>query len=360
MAASYMVLKVSNYQQLSLKKVVELIALGLKVSLLKKLVILTGTRSYCIFYIVKSDITPVTDGIDMNPLVLVLSYNHVQLTERCLLSIQKYFKNGQIVLIHNGSEVINVDILRNKFPDIIHLQLSSNRGYAGGLNAGFKYFLEETKIERCLVLTNDTQLISYQAEIELCPAHLIAPLIYFKSLLKVDSWGGYYHLVSGRLKHYKDRVANISISEMDSFYVPGTAFLVHRNILSAGLFLQESLFTFWEDVYWSAMVKKQGFSLARTNLITISHAGGKTTRKDTMYTSYYFQRNRLIVCVKLQTKFYKKIVTFLWISFEIKMQVLKQVKLGKWLRATLLIKAMRDALVIIFKNASQSSDGDRI
>jgi hypothetical protein len=39
-----------------------------------------------------------------------------------------------------------------------------------------------------------------------------------------------------------------------------------------------------------------GFKLSLHTGIVVEHGGGKTCRKDPLYTNYYFQRNKRIVC----------------------------------------------------------------
>jgi GT2 family glycosyltransferase len=288
----------------------------------------------------------------MNCLVLVLSFDHLQLTKRCLMSVQKFFRNEQIVLIHNGSTISNINELKKDFPSIFHLIVDNNSGYASGMNTGLKYFYQKRSIPWCLALTNDTELLSYNSIVEQSDMHLIAPLIYYRSLVKVDSWGGSYDLLKGKLYHHKGNIVDPEINDIEKFYVPGTAFFVNRKVFELGIYFDENLNTFWEDVYWSAQIKKKGLSISRSNLISLSHAGGKTTRKSALYTSYFYQRNRMIVSLKLQLSILMKLLTFLIIGFEIGIQIIKQVKLGKMDRAGLLIKAIKDALsqVISSKN----------
>ena len=107
---------------------------------------------------------------------------------------------------------------------------------------------------------------------------------------------------------------------------------------------------YFEDVYWSASLKKNGFLIDRSQDVVISHAGGKTTRKDSLYTSYYYQRNRIVVSVRLLEGVSQKINAFIRINFSIVWLLFKQLKLKKWDRSLLLVQAMKDAVKMLVKD----------
>lgn len=284
----------------------------------------------------------------MNTFIIILSFDHTQLTKRCISSVRSIFQDDQILVVHNGSEISNVSHLKDIFPNLIHLVLEKNMGFCGGMNAGLNYFYKHTTMLWCLALTNDTELLEFDFKIESSPAQLIAPLIYFKSLRKIDSWGAKYNLFNGKLYHLKSR----DVEEVPQ-YVPGTAYFVHREIIAQKLLFNESLFIFWDDVYWSFMIKKAGFLISRSDTIKVSHGGGKSTKKDSQYTTYYYQRNRLYVSYIMQDSFIKKVISLINISIQMKIQILKLILKGKFKRAQLLAKALHDAVMMLLKSASQ-------
>lgn len=284
----------------------------------------------------------------MKTAALILSYNHVELTQKCVRSVQKFFSDKCITLVHNGTDLSLVGKLKTLFPEIHHIMLEENVGYAGGMNKGLQYFYHTFELFWCLVITNDTELMTMDFQGEECGAHIIAPLIYFRSLKKLDAWGGWYETRKGKLHHYRDAAKKAVEIDYAKFYIPGTAFLVHRSVLTQNHYFKTSLFTFWEDVLWSHQAKYLGFKLKRTNLITFKHGGGKTTKKEMSYTSYYYQRNRIIVSKLMEKNFFLRALSLLIITQSIIFQIIKKISNGDWSRGKYLLLALRDGLK--FKN----------
>ena len=74
--------------------------------------------------------------------------------------------------------------------------------------------------------------------------------------------------------------------------VPGTSFLIHRDLFNQVGGFDESLFTYWEDVDFSQRVHAQGFPVGHHPHFSLRHGVGKTCHKQSYYTSYLFHRNR--------------------------------------------------------------------
>lgn len=206
-----------------------------------------------------------------------------------------------ILLVHNGSLDQHQTKLRNLFPTVSHYSLPQNKGFSGGANAGLgKLFSEDT--EWVLFLTNDCQLIS-MADTPNRPC-LSAPLIWRRKKGQVDSLGGKLNLNLAELRHCK--TAEDFFSEQNLSYVPGTAFWIHRDVFMASQGFDEKLGTYWEDVDLSLRLQKIGFALQLSPTTEIIHSVGKTCHKDTHYTTYLYQRNRKIVCLRFANNSWQK------------------------------------------------------
>ena len=271
---------------------------------------------------------------------LVLSFNHCELTQRCVQSVQKFFLDEKIILVHNGSESRVVEKLKNRFPGIHHLVMTNNLGYAGGMNKGLEHFYVTLNLPWCLAITNDAELMAMNFLVEELDARIIAPLIYFRSMKKIDAWGAWYEIKKGKLHHHRDMDKLVGEFDHSTFYIPGTAFLVHREVLAKKHYFMGPLFTFWEDVLWSHQAKHLGFKLSRTNLITFKHGGGKTTRKDTTYTSYFYQRNRIIVTKLIEKNIMIRILALTLIIQSLIFQIAKKIIKGDWIRGKHLVLAL--------------------
>jgi GT2 family glycosyltransferase len=232
---------------------------------------------------------------------VILSYNHPDLTSRCVSAALNFFKEQDILLVHNGSEKKHQTQLQRSFPEIQHHEMQQNKGYAGGANCGLSKAFH--KADRILFLTNDCELLKFEYPESTQPL-FAAPQILKRKTEQIDSLGGYLIPEKGLVGHLK------SIEEFETFagrkYIPGSAFLIDRQIWSSGIRFQEALGTYWEDVLFAQEAQARGFHLSLAPGILIRHGIGKTCHKDPYYTSYLFQRNRRWVSQRFNKTFAQK------------------------------------------------------
>lgn len=232
---------------------------------------------------------------------VLLSYNHPELTRQSLESLISHFKHIDIFLIHNGSEKITVEVLKNKFPEVNHVYMPENKGYSGGCNFGLMTAFKRSNW--VYFFTNDTACV--QIPKILPEPGFYAPTIYrathfHKPEKKIDSVGGYFNPKEKKLVHAKSVKEFEQSFQMENIipYVPGSAFLMHISVFEQVGPMDESLHTYWEDVDFSARAFKLGIKPAIAKDFILTHKGGRTCRKNTYYTNILFKRNRDTICNK--------------------------------------------------------------
>ncbi len=225
--------------------------------------------------------------------LVILSYNHPKITVQTLNSAKKYFSDEDIFLIHNGSEQNHVDFLKDQFPQIQHIQMLVNKGYSGGANEGLRQAFE--KSPWVIFLTNDCELLSRPTPPQY-PA-LIAAKIYWRKTQRIDSAGAWFWPRRAKLEHCKNpELFNNKIKSWGRYpYVSGTAFMMHKEIFNTIKGFDERLGTYWEDVDFSMKAAKLKYPLTVDEGFEVRHGVGKTCHKNSLYTTYFFQRNRLII-----------------------------------------------------------------
>lgn len=242
----------------------------------------------------------------MNLAYAILSFNHPDITSRCVRSVLRFAETANVILVHNGSRPENVDTLKRQWPDLRHVVLDNNRGFCGGANAALHAAFQVAPW--CFFITNDCELVkvpvsdlngilSEQNWPALHSPAFIAPRIHFRRYGRVDSLGGQVFTSIGHLRHLKTAEEFNSIPAGER-YVPGTAFLLHKAIFEKVGPFDESLNTYWEDVEYSLRVSAMNLPIHFTTDIELVHAVGKTCHKNTFYTSYLYHRNRARVCRK--------------------------------------------------------------
>jgi len=233
--------------------------------------------------------------------LVVLHYNKIRLTQRCLKSILDAGYNPQhVYCFDNGSQPEVFLELQKNFSSCNHLRIDKNLGFSGGFNRALEWIFS-TGVSSALFCTNDT-IIGPNA-VEACiktaaktRAELVAPLVTFLNKPDaIDSIGAFFDNETGSLFHYHD-YGLPEILNPDRDYIPGTAVWIHRDAFRELGGTDESFFMFWEDVDLCFRAHKKGISLARCYQSLVKHGGGQSTRKKPLYTTFYFQRNRIRFC----------------------------------------------------------------
>lgn len=233
----------------------------------------------------------------------ILSFNKKRLTERCLESVlTSGYDPSTVYLYHNGSDPgIRLELIQ-KYPDINHKESEKNTGYSGGFNSTVKWIFGRGG-RSVLFLTNDTTIDNTTLQHCLSTEQstgsgLIAPIIhYLKYPEKIDSSGGFFDRERFTLSHYHELPLPV-ILEPDKDYVPGTSLWIRKDIFHRTGGMDENYHTYWEDADFSFRCHKKGIEMARSFNAKVYHGIGQTCHKKSLYTTYYFQRNRILFCKK--------------------------------------------------------------
>jgi len=208
----------------------------------------------------------------------------------------------RILAFDNGSNAVNHESIKKEFPWIKHNRIEINSGYSGGFNRAIKWAIKEG-FDNFLFLTNDT-LIEKDAlknileHSEKTGSEFAAPkIVYENQKSSIDSIGGFFDFKNFTLGHYKEENIELELN-MDTDYVPGSAFWFTKNIFEKLNGMDESLHTYWEDVDFSFRAHRAGVRITRCYDSVIFHGVGKTCHKKPLYSTYYFQRNRIRFCKK--------------------------------------------------------------
>lgn len=237
--------------------------------------------------------------------VAILSYNHPEITSRCISSVLEKIPPGQVLVYHNGSDSRYRQQLQEDFPDVYHFGRDKNGGYSGGVNGALEEAFKRS--DWVFLLTNDTSLESaVRIPEDLLPG-LYSPLVWFRKKDRIDYVGGRFDSRRGRLQHlahWGPRRTEPGVFP----YIPGTAFLIHKSVFFKVGPMDESLHTFWEDVDYGVRAFQRKIPMGFLPDIQVLHMGGKTTRKKSFYTSYLFRRNRVKVSWRHCPWFYKPLL----------------------------------------------------
>ncbi len=222
-------------------------------------------------------------------LIVILSYNHPELTKKTVDSVLALgFPPSKTILVHNGSDPKNVNILKNAFSEIDHISMPENKGYTGGANFGLNHGF--SKNDAILFLTNDTEVLQLP---ETFPDKLdvFSVLISKRNSSTVDSVYGEVNLRTGSLIHVRE-LADSKPKDYIKMYIPGTAFGITKKAFQLLNGFDETYHTYWDDVDLSVRAHRLQLRLGYQSGFHVKHKIGKTCHKHRFYTLYLFQRNK--------------------------------------------------------------------
>jgi len=241
---------------------------------------------------------------DKAPLVVivVLNWNGLQDTLECLDSLSGLeYANVRVVVVDNGSEVNEADLLQASHGWIHAIRSETNRGFAGGNNLGIDYVLG-IQADYVLLLNNDTAVTPDLLDRLLGVAEenpaigLLTPVIYDHTRRDmVQNQGmsiGWYGPPGGPVK----------IGAGDPFvYIEaalGASLLIKRAVLESIGTLSEEYFYQAEDTDLCARAARQGFKIVVVPSAKIYHKGSVSLNKVPGNKVRYFTRNRFIFRTK--------------------------------------------------------------
>lgn len=239
--------------------------------------------------------------------MVVLNWNGLDWTRRCLQSLRRMEYSGtvEVVVVDNGSEGDEADVLAKEYPEVSVMPLRRNVGYGAGCNAGIARAREGGRRPYVLLLNNDatlwpTTLAELVTFMESTPdAGAASPLILFQHAATVWSAGGRVSVPTGsvvmNLKGVPvDRVDRARVRVVD--FAPGACLLLSPHLSDPESLLDEAYFAYWEDVDLCYRIRASGRRCYVVTSSTAEHAKSASTGapgegRFAPLVSYYLARN---------------------------------------------------------------------
>lgn len=252
--------------------------------------------------------------------ILVLHWQGPEITRACLESLAKLdYPAFKVLLVDNGSLNNDGERLAQDFPQISLLRLDSNRGFAGGCNAGIDYCLEKGASWIWLI-NNDAQVapdslsLLTAASLKHDGVGALSGLVYADEEENLSGRGEIDFL---KAKSYLRPCHSNQQKAIECDWLSGSNLLLNaKAIKSCGPF-DDSYFLYFEDTELCWRLRLKGFKLLLVPQSKIKHTGGASTSgKRKVWRAYYHTRNRFLFFLKY-AKSWQKPVAFLSISAHI-------------------------------------------
>jgi len=268
--------------------------------------------------------------------IIILNWNGYEDSKECIKSLQQVtYKNYQIVLVDNGSDVNEAELLENDLPTIKAIRSEQNLGFSGGNNFGIKYSLEQS-VDYILLLNNDTTVVKNFLEplveklLQDKQVGIAAPQInYYDEPNKVWSAGGKISKIRASGFADSDKFeSKLSTNDMEVDFVSGCCMLVRREVFEKiGLF-DENYFLYVEDTDLCYRVKEAGYKIYVTPKSKIFHKVNSSTKKNnSILPLYYTTRNRLYFAKKnFKRTFY---LALIYLSFVMTIKAVCWIIIGR-------------------------------
>jgi len=236
------------------------------------------------------------------PVIIVLTYNGLDLTLDCIRSLDRQTGAAfDVVIVDNASPDGTAEALHRRRPDLKVLQAGSNLGYAGGNNLGLRHAMRSGD-GPFMLLNNDTLLEpdcirSLLATLDRQPGiGILGPMVY--------TWGDGRTISSagGQIDWRHADAINIGAGEPDEGqyglrpvdFINGCSLLITRQAVEKAGLLDERYFMYWEETDWCTRVRRAGFDVRFEPRARLRHKTTILPAELGPTALYYMTRNRVL------------------------------------------------------------------
>lgn len=236
--------------------------------------------------------------------VVVLNYNGWKDTLKCLKKLPKQtYKNFKTILIDNGSsEPQPPELSKIINSEVVFIEQPKNLGFAGGVNIGIKYALENN-FEYVALLNNDAVpdknwLKILVESIERNHAHIATGLLLSGDGTHIDSTSETYSRWGLPFPRDRGKKTKSASKSGYIFGASGGASLYKASLFKeVGLF-DEKFFAYYEDVDISFRAQLEGYKVYYEDSAIAYHNHGSTSKKISGFTVYQTFKNLPILFYK--------------------------------------------------------------
>ena len=252
--------------------------------------------------------------------IITINYNGLKDTCELIDSLPLEDKSIEVIVVDNASKEDEASIISSRYPQVKVIRSEQNLGFAGGNNLGIK----AAQGKYLFFINNDVILKPQTSDIR----HLISRLETDDKIGVVCpkirfAWGDNPIQFAGYtpLSRYTMRNHSIGFGETDrgqydtahpTPYAHGAAMMVKREALEKVGLMPECYFLYYEELDWSMMFTRAGYSIWYEPACTIYHKESQATGQNSPLKTYYLTRNRLLF-VKRNIKGLRRYITYTYL-----------------------------------------------
>jgi len=252
--------------------------------------------------------------------VIIVSYNTEKILKKALKKVysQKDFKGFEVIVVDNNSKDGSCAMVEKEFPQVKLIRSSVNGGFAAGNNLG----IDEASGNYILLLNSDAfifndtfkesvnymdanpragimgaQLVCDDGSPQPSARSLPTPMQKLRVLSGFDTR---YPKEETYFNYYKANETNRPKPQKTG-WVPGTYFLIRREVIDEIGVLDDKFFMYYEEVDYCYRAQKAGWDVVFNPKITVIHLGGAsslTTKKEIS------RKGRQLVDIRVNSEYY--------------------------------------------------------
>lgn len=241
--------------------------------------------------------------------VVILNWNGKQLLKKFLPSVVKYSTEATVYVADNASKDGSVAFVKEAFPSVKIIQLTQNKGYAGGYNRALANLSEDIFI----LLNSDVEvtknwLLPIEQHFDNNPkTGAVQPKIldhkrktHFEY---AGAAGGFmdklgYPYCRGRIFDTVEEDRGQYDSDLPLFWASGACLAIRKQVFEKAGKLDETFFAHQEEIDLCWRVQHLGYSIYYLHQSVVYHVGGATLNAMHPKKTFYNFRNSLFNLLK--------------------------------------------------------------
>jgi GT2 family glycosyltransferase len=227
--------------------------------------------------------------------IVIVTWNGRQYLDACLRAAEaQQGVRVEIIVVDNGSTDGSAEFVRARFPRVRVVELTQNRGFAGGNNVG----AQTARGEFIAFLNNDTVaekgwLRALRSGIDMSTGFALATsrIVYMHDPRVIDSAGDGLLRWGGAFKRHHGQSVDLAGATVEVFGVCGAACLMPKSVFDEVGGFDDAFFASHEDVDLSYRARLRGYRCRYVPDAIVRHHGSATLGTVTARSVFHGQRN---------------------------------------------------------------------
>ena len=246
--------------------------------------------------------------MDITLSIITINYNGLK--DTCDLIDSITFTNDiEVIVVDNASKDDEASIIATRYPQVKVIRSEQNLGFAGGNNLGIQaahgrylFFINNDTILRCKKEDVRCKMF-FQPLIDRLESSpeigAVCPKIRFAWENNPIQFAGYTPLSRITMRNRSVGFGEPDKGQYDTPhptpYAHGAAMMVKREAIEKVGLMPECYFLYYEELDWSMMFTRAGYTIWYEPACTIYHKESQSTGQNSPLKTYYLIRNRLLL-----------------------------------------------------------------